>query len=145
MNELLVMAQIAGRRCAMPAHEVQSVIEITAITPVPKAPPHIVGITAMRSQALTVIDARCALGFDPDSYPLDDRAIVIAWQGHSYALRIDTIEDIATGVGEPTSVPGGFGAKWTRAAGGMIETRSGPALLVDPGALVEPSRSERAA
>ncbi|MFU7528745.1 chemotaxis protein CheW [Qipengyuania sp. ASV99] len=136
MNDLLVMTQIAGRRCALRAHDVQSVIEIGAISPVPRAPEFIAGITAMRSQALTVIDCRLALGFDPEQWPCDDRAIVVAVDGYSYALRIDSIEDITTGMDEVGDIPGGFGQEWSRVATGMIETRTGPALLIDLAALI---------
>lgn len=136
MNDLLVMSQIAGRRCAFPANDVQSVIEIGTVTAVPRTPDFIAGITAMRSQALTVIDCRRAIGFDPDHWELDHRAIVVSHAGYSYALRIDSIEDITTSVGEPENVPGGFGADWSRVAKGLIETRTGPALLIDLAALI---------
>jgi purine-binding chemotaxis protein CheW len=135
-DTLLVMSQIAGRRCAFEAQDVQSVIEIGVVTPVPRTPAFITGITAMRSQALTVIDCREAIGFDPAHYALDHRAIVVSVAGHSYALRIDSIEDIATGVGEPGNVPGGFGKQWSRVATGLVETRIGPALLIDLEALI---------
>lgn len=136
MNNLLVMSQIAGRRCAMRAHDVKSVIEIGMITPVPQTPDFIAGITAMRSQTLTVIDSRRALGFDPNDFSLDHRAIVVAVGGYPYALRIDSIEDITTGADEAGSIPGGFGSEWTRVASGLIETRAGPALLLDLPALI---------
>ncbi|EAQ29093.1 chemotaxis protein CheW [Erythrobacter sp. NAP1] len=136
MNELLVMCQIAGRRCAFRANDVQSVIEIGAITPVPRTPDHIAGLTALRSQALTVIDCRRAIGFDPQAYSLDHRAIVVASSGYSYALRIDSIEDITSAIGEPGTVPGGFGAEWSNAASGLVETRTGPALMMDLSALI---------
>lgn len=136
MNDLLVMALIAGRRCALHAHDVQSVIEIGTVTHVPRAPEFVAGITAMRSQALTVIDCRRAMGFDPEQWPTDNRAIVVAVDGYSYALRIDSIDDITTGMGEVGSIPGGFGLDWSRVATGMIETRTGPALLIDLPALI---------
>ena len=136
MNNLLVMSQIAGRRCALPAHDVKSVIEIGVVTPVPQTPDFIAGITAMRSQTLTVIDCRTALGFDPEAYSLDHRAIVVGVGGYPYALRIDSIEDITTGADETGDVPGGFGSEWSRVASGLIETRVGPALLLDLPALV---------
>jgi len=139
MDGLLVMAQIAGRRCAFHAHDVQSVIEIGVVTPVPRAPGYIAGITAMRSQTLTVIDCRRALGFDPAHWALDHRAIVVALAGSAYALRIDMIEDVTTGMGDPGTIPGGFGAEWSRVATGLIETRIGPALLLDLPALIRRS------
>ncbi|HBQ54425.1 MAG TPA: chemotaxis protein CheW, partial [Erythrobacter sp.] len=64
MNDLLLMCMVAGRRAAIPAIRVQSVIEIEDITPIPGAPAFIRGLTALRSQALTVIDCSVALGFE---------------------------------------------------------------------------------
>lgn len=136
MNDLLVMAQIAGRRCALHAGDVKSVIELGSITPVPRSPDFIAGITALRSQALTVIDCRLALGFREIDWATDHRAAVVNVGGHSYALMVDAIEDIATGQSTPDSVPGGFGHEWNRVATGMIESAIGPALLIDIKALI---------
>ena len=135
-NQLLLIAQIAGRRCALSALDVKSVIEIGAITPIPRAPEYIAGITALRSQALTVIDCRMALGLSGQAWPTDHRAAVVAEGGHSYALMVDAIEDITTAVGTQGQVPGGFGPEWSRIATGMIETMIGPALMVDLPALL---------
>lgn len=135
-GELLVVARIAGRRCALGALDVKSVIEIGTITPVPRAPAWISGITALRSQALTVIDCRRALGLAEADWPTDHRAVVVADGGHSYALMVDSIEDITTAEGEAGQVPGGFGAEWSRVASGMIETLAGPALMLDLAALL---------
>lgn len=136
MTELLIILQIAGRRCAVSALEVKSVIELGTVTPVPRTPDFIAGITALRSQSLTVIDCRRALGFDSAEWPTDDRAAVIASAGHSYALIVDRVEDITTATGDPGQVPGGFGPAWSRVATGMIETRTGPALLIDLATLI---------
>lgn len=148
-GDLLVIVQIAGRRCALRALDVKSVIEVAAITPVPRAPVWIAGITALRSQALTVIDCRRAIGFvaaagDAAEWPTDHRAAVVADGGHSYALLVDGIEDITTAAGEAGQVPGGFGPHWSRIALGMIETMAGPALLVDLPALLAGPDTQRA-
>ena len=95
-GQLLVIAQIAGRRCALCALDVKSVIEIGTVTPIPRAPAWIAGITALRSQALTVIDCRRALGLGSDDWATDHRAVVVAEGGHSFALMVDSIEDITT-------------------------------------------------
>ena len=128
-DTLLVIAQIAGRRCALSALDVKSVIELGAVTPIPRTPGYIAGITALRSQALTVIDCRLALGLTRHDWPTDDRAAVVADGGYAYALLVDGIEDITTAVG-------GFGPEWSRVATGMIETMIGPALLIDLPALL---------
>jgi len=131
MNELMVMVQIAGRRCALPASDVQSVIELGTLTPVPRTPKFIAGITALRSQALTVIDCRQALGFKETDWPTDARAAAVSVGGHAYALMVDAVEDVTTSASEPEQISGGFGPEWTRVATGMIETGIGPALLID--------------
>lgn len=138
ISQLLVIVQIAGRRCALSANDVKSVIEVGAITPVPRAPDFIAGITALRSQALTVIDCRLALGLGLEgaSWATDHRAAVVSDGGHSYALMVDAVEDITTATGEPGQVPGGFGPAWSRIATGMVETLIGPALLIDLAALL---------
>ena len=136
-GDLLVIACIAGRRCAFSALDVKSVIEVAAVTPIPRAPIWIAGITALRSQALTVIDCRRAIGVaGAGEWPTDHRAAVVSEGGHSYALLVDAIEDITTAAGEAGQVPGGFGPEWTRIARGMIETMAGPALLIDLAALI---------
>lgn len=131
MNDLLLMCLIAGRRAAIPALSVLSVIEVEAVTPIPKAPKFIVGLAALRSQALTVIDCRVALGFAPSKQIIGSRAAVIEHEGHRYALLVDEAFDVVEALTAPEAVPGGFGAGWQNAATGMVETDSGPALLVD--------------
>lgn len=130
MNELLVMTQIAGRRTAFRAVDIQSVIEIETISPVPCAPEFIAGLTAMRSRSLTVVDCRKALGLTADSAP-DSRAAVVEIEGHLYALQVDKVEDVVDARSEPQPVPGDFGQAWQRVALGMVETIEGPALLID--------------
>ena len=136
MNELLLMCTIAGRRAAIPAIEVQSVIEVENITPIPGTPDFILGLTALRSQALTVIDCSLALGLDTPCVSTDKRAAVVEIEGHLYALLVDEAHDVGEARSEPVAVPGGFGEGWQRAARGMVETDGGPTLLVEIGQLI---------
>lgn len=144
MSQLLLMCTIAGRRAALPAVRVQSVIEIDEITPVPGAPPFIPGLTALRSQALTVIDCRKALGSDHDGNREGNRAAVVEIDGHLYALMVEEAYDVAEALSEPVSIAGGFGPGWQRIAVGMVETDGGPAMLVDIEALIAKPSAEAA-
>ena len=146
MSDLLVSITVHGRRCALRAYDVQSVIELGDITPVPGAPSYVVGLTAMRSQALTVIDCRSALGLDASSCETDVRAPVVTVNGHSYALIVDLVEDVTRSEGAAGDVLGGFGEEWSNASHGMVETDSGPVLLLDAEALIDgPARTAAAA
>ncbi|MBE5074545.1 chemotaxis protein CheW [Erythrobacteraceae bacterium E2-1 Yellow Sea] len=136
MTQTLVIAMIGGRRCAFPAEDVKSVIETSAIVPVPRAPEYILGMTALRSQALTVLDCRIAIGCGGEDHPTDERTIVVSHGGHSYALRVDRVDDITEAVGDPVPVPGGLGTQWSRISRGMVETTGGPALVLDMASLI---------
>lgn len=136
MNELLLMCTIAGRRAAIPALNVQSVIEVETITPIPGTPDFILGLTALRSQALTVIDCALAIGLESACEARDCRAAVVEIEGHLYALLVEEAHDVGEARSEPVAVPGGFGEGWQRAARGMVETDGGPALLVDVARLI---------
>ena len=136
MNELVLVCLIAGRRAAIPAVRVQSVIEIEDITPIPGTPPFIRGLTALRSQALTVIDGPAALGLGCMEDPKGRRAAVVEIEGHLYALLVDEAHDVCETRSEPVGVSGGFGRNWLDVALGMVETDEGPLVLVDVDALV---------
>jgi chemotaxis signal transduction protein len=139
MSEMLLIAELAGTRIALPAADIRSVIEIDALAPVPHAASHIAGLTAVRSQALTVIDGRASLGLAPWQHRPGDCAAVIVRDGHLYALLLDRIDDVRTSRTAPVPVPGGYGAQWHGAALGMVELDDGPALLVDADALISGS------
>lgn len=145
MTALVLLCRIAGRRVAIPTDRVVSVIEIEAITPVPGAPAFVLGLTALRSQALTVIDCRVSLGHPPSERPVGNRAAVIEHDGHRYALVVDEALDVAEALSAPVAVAGGFGECWRDAAIGMIETDSDPALAIAVEQLIEGPRAAAAA
>lgn len=136
MTQLLLQCLIAGRQAAIPASDVQSVIEVDEITPIPRTPDFIRGLTALRSQALTVIDCSLALGLERAGDQPDQRAAVVEIEGHLYALLVDAAYDVGEASSDPVAVPGGFGPGWQRAARGMLETDNGPTLLIDVEALI---------
>lgn len=136
MSDLLLLTRIAGRPAAFRAEDIGSIVELTEITPVPRAPNFIAGLAALRSRALTVIDSRKALGLLGPSETADMRAPVVEVAGHSYALLVDQVDDVVPAAGEPAPTPATLGACWAQVAHGMIETASGPAVLVDVAALV---------
>lgn len=130
MTELVVLARIAGRRIAVNALDVQSVVDLEEITRVPGAPAHVAGVTALRSRALTVIDMHLAIG-EPTADGGSGRALVIEHEGHGYALMVEDVADIVQVEGPLKPVPGGLSHQWREIAAGLIETSAGPALLID--------------
>lgn len=136
MADLLLLVRLGGRRIALPASEVEAVVELDGITPAPRAAPHVAGLSALRSRVLTVIDGLAALGLgrSPRDGALD--AIVVPSGGHPYALLVEAVEDVVEASGSPEPLRAPAGAGWERAASGMIEAGGDLLLLVDPHRLI---------
>jgi purine-binding chemotaxis protein CheW len=146
MNELLLVVTIAGERVALPAAAVESVVELDTLIPVPRAAAHIAGLSALRSRVLTVIDCKRSLelGTSDCSGGIHEAAVV-ELDGHHYALIVDLVEDVVEAQSDPTPVRAAMGPGWERVATGMVETESGPLLLVDVAALIAGVESKVAA
>lgn len=136
MNDMLLVVVVAGRRAVLPAAQVNSVVELTAVTPVPRAAAHVTGLAALRSRPLTVIDCTISLGADPGEAPTARRAVVVEHEGHLYGLLVDAADDIVAARGELVPLGADPGPGWRRAAAGRIETEGGALLLLDIAALV---------
>ncbi len=146
MTTLLLIVSIAGERVALQSSEVESVVELDGVVPVPRAAPHVAGLSALRRRELTVIDAKRSLDLG-DSECSDGirEAVVAELDGHHYALIVDVVEDVVEALSDPTPVRGTMQAGWERVALGMVETEAGPILLVDVAALVAGADPGRAA
>jgi purine-binding chemotaxis protein CheW len=136
MNNLLLIVTIAGSRVALRASAVKGVVELDTLIPVPRAAPHIAGLSALRSRVLTVIDCRRSLDLGPATASATGEAVVAEVDGHHYALLVDLVEDVIEAIAEPTPIRASMSAGWSRVSLGMIETGEEPLLLVDVAALV---------
>ena len=137
MNQLLLIVTIAGERVALPAAAVESVVELDTLIPVPRAAPHVAGLSALRSRVLTVIDCKRSLDLGESDCSQGIReAAVVELDGHHYALIVDVVEDVVEAISDPSPVRAAMGEGWDRVSEGMVETEAGPLLLVDVGALI---------
>jgi len=137
MNELLLVVTIAGERVALPAAAVESVVELDTLITVPRAAPHVAGLSALRSRVLTVIDCKRSLELGTSDCSDGIReAAVVEFDGHHYALIVDIVEDVVEAVGDLSPVRAAMGDGWERVSKGMVESEVGPLLLVDVEALV---------
>lgn len=144
-NELLLIVSVAGERVALPAAAVESVVELDTLIPVPRAAPHVAGLSALRSRVLTVID--CMQSLEMGVTDCSDgirEAAVVEFDGHHYALIVDLVEDVVEALSEPAPVRASMGKGWERVAKGMVDTENGPLLLVDVAALIAGAEAKAA-
>jgi purine-binding chemotaxis protein CheW len=145
MNELLLIVSIAGSRVALPAASVESVVELESLIPVPRAPYHLAGLSALRSRVLTVID--CMRSLELGATDCSDgirEAAVVELDGHHYALIVDMVEDVVEALSEPVPMRAAMGVGWERVSAGLVETETGPLLMVDVAALIAGAEAKAA-
>lgn len=136
MNQLLLIVTIAGSRVALPASAIEGVVELDTLIPVPRAAPHVAGLSALRSRVLTVIDCTRSLDLGDTPPTAIREAAVVEIEGHHYALLVDLVEDVIEAIGDPVPVRGAMEPGWERASLGLVETADGPLLLIDVAVLV---------
>lgn len=127
MSGLYLIAAIAGRLVAIDSNQVDSVVDIGEIIPVPLSSPEVRGLTALRSRVVTVIDTCVALGLRPSATP-PVRAVITLVDGHYYAILVDVLDDVAPFPLMPLSRGIVLEGGWARVASGMVE-RDGEAVL----------------
>lgn len=125
---LYLIAHIAGRAVAIESSQVESVVDIAAVVPVPRAVPQVLGLTALRSRVVTVIDSKAALGL-PSGGTAAGRAVITGIDGQHYAVLVDSVEDVALFDLLPLSSGIVLGGRWGAAGCGTVE-REGEAVLV---------------
>lgn len=135
MNDLHLIAHVAGRTIAIPSVSVESVVDIGPITPAPRAADTVRGLATLRSRVVTVIDTRAALGI-PNDGDQAQRAVVTQIDGHHYAFLVDTLDDIAPFTVQPLTGAIALNGAWTRAGRGLIERDGEPVLVIDLASLL---------
>ncbi len=136
MAELLLIVRLGGERIALPAAEVESVVEIDALTPVPGAAGHVAGLAALRSRVLTVID--CLASLDPSRRLAEGHteAVMAVIDGHPYALLVEAVEDVVEAQGEHQAPAASLAGGWRRIGRATVEAEGDLLLLADVEALV---------
>lgn len=134
MSNLYLIAEVAGRSVAIDADQVESVVDIGAVTQVPRATRHVRGLAALRSRVVTVVDTQSALGLAPAQDAR--RAVITQVDGHPYAMLVDALDDVAPfellGLAEGMALD----PVWRAAARGIVERDGEPILAIDLAALV---------
>ena len=135
MTLLVLLGRIGGQAIAIDATRVDTVAAVDSVVPVPFAPPHIVGIAAIRSQTVTVIDTSIATGGPPLSP--SGRAAICTVDGHRYALRLEAIDDVVPHEVDRSGFDQATSSVWGRIAQGRIELGGQFAVLIDPALLID--------
>ena len=83
-----------GETFALRVADVQEVLMPQPLTPVPLAPPHIVGLLNLRGQIMSAVDLRQRLNFSPRHEAADTKMLVLKTHDGLLSVVVDDIGDV---------------------------------------------------
>ena len=137
MNRLYLFATLAGTRIAVETEEVEAVVKLTDISPVPGMGAHVAGLSALRSRVLTVIDVAALVRGVASPRAARQLAIIANISGHSYGLMIEAVSDICRVPEGALPLRGQMDAAWAPYARAIVEHDGQPWLLVSLAGFLE--------
>ena len=137
MDQLYLLATLAGTRVAVAAQEVEAVVKLADISPVPGMPAHVAGLSALRSRVLTIIDVPALICGAPTPLLQRGLAIIADISGHSYGLMVDAVHDICQVPEGNLPLRGQLDRAWVPYALAIVEQYGQPHLLVSLASFIE--------
>lgn len=74
--------------------QIQEVIRVNDIAPVPGAPDYVLGIINLRGNVVTVIDTRKRFGLAPRDMDDNTRVVITETEGHVMGLLVDSVAEV---------------------------------------------------
>jgi len=91
---------------AIPLLSVREVISVPETTPIPKAPPHFLGIMNLRGQVISVVDLRTKLKIKAKEENQEESVIIVDINGMNLGIVVDSINKVlAFNTNEINEVP----------------------------------------
>lgn len=141
MSGLYLFAHIGGTPVAIRTDEVEGVVRLRELSPVPVVAGYVAGLAALRSRVLTMIDAAALIRggkAQARDYTADAGfAVVCQISGHSYGIMVEAVEDIQTVETPVLPVCGRIDDIWQPYVQGVIELEGKACFVVSPGAFLD--------
>ncbi|MDF0540896.1 chemotaxis protein CheW [Sphingobium sp. H39-3-25] len=141
MSQLYLFARVADTQIAVASGEVEAVVKLGDVSPVPGMPVHIAGLSALRSRVLTIIDIAALVHGTPTPASGRSLAIIADIAGHSYGLMVDAVTDICAVPDGELSLRGQLDPAWAPHARALVEGEEGLSLLVSLAGFIEPAHA----
>ncbi len=112
--------------------QVQEVLRVSEIAPVPGAPDYVLGIINLRGNVVTVIDTRKRFGMPPGELDDNSRVVIIESQGQIFGILVDSVAEVVELRGSEIDVAPNVGnEESSRYIQGVATVDSDLLILVD--------------
>lgn len=128
-HELHIICHIGSEAVALSASAIESVDRIGAVTSVPGAPASVMGLVAMRSRILTLLDCAVIAGEVPDATA--QAMAILSVDGHGYGLALAAIEDVLP-LTHIRPLPTAVAPRWHCLSPQLVDFHGRTLLVIDP-------------
>lgn len=80
----------------LPVDDVSEVVRVEQVTPVPLAPPSVVGLLNLRGHIVPAVDARRRFGLPPRTVDEQHSHVIVRGLGEQVSLVVDRASDVVT-------------------------------------------------
>jgi purine-binding chemotaxis protein CheW len=94
MSTQMVVFKLSNEEFAVEVASVEAIIKLQAITKVPHAPAHVVGVTNLRGNIVPVIDLKKRLSLPATENTADTRIIVALIQDSKVGMVVDAVSQV---------------------------------------------------
>ncbi|HED19514.1 MAG TPA: chemotaxis protein CheW [Gammaproteobacteria bacterium] len=89
-----VTFRLANETYGINVMQVQEVLRVTEIAPVPGAPHYVLGIINLRGNVVTVVDTRIRLGLETTEMTDSTRIVIIEGSKHVVGILVDCVAEV---------------------------------------------------
>ena len=131
---------LAGSRFAVEVGQAREVVVFDGLTPVPLAPPFLMGLANLRGAVMPIVDLGPLLGLPAREPARQTLGIVLAHGPWAAAAAIDAVLGLEP-LGTPSPLGEPAGRRWGRLAAGVAAGTAGEVTVLDAGAVLEALRA----
>lgn len=129
----LVTFSLLSEKFGVPILDVQEIIRMTEITPVPQAPGFVEGVINLRGQIIPVVDLRKRFGLQANDQDSNTRIVVIEVHSNVLGLIVDSVSEVLriphdTVAPPPALVANSIGAEYIK---GISHYQDEMIILID--------------
>ncbi len=136
--DAFVIVEVAAHKVALPAREVEQVLRMVALTPVPRAHARLDGVLDLHGELVPVLSLRACFDLPRREPSPDAHLVILQSEGRRVALHVDRVVDLAVVEREEVVAttwtgPGGVVSAAVRLPGGVAVVPRPDAFAVEGG------------
>jgi purine-binding chemotaxis protein CheW len=141
MQNLFLIAVIAGTEVAISSDCIESVVNVGEVINVPNSDPLVAGLFALRSRVLTLVDCQFAVSGRNEAARKNALAVIAVITGHPYGLLVEAVKDVVSVDAQTIKPASKLDPRWTGIVSEVVEVEGRVVMLLSPEMLLSPKQA----